>query len=107
MCVLGELWRRLAVNTGGLGEGAIVFGFRCRQGRHRSVAMATLAAECLLAAGCEVEVDHLCLNGYGRTACGCPDACTVVRDAGLLECWRELGLEALAGARADWEGLFQ
>ncbi len=61
----------------GRAEAQLEYGFRCRQGRHRSVALAELTAAALVEMGCAVEVEHHSLGGYFRPRCGCPGACTI------------------------------
>ena len=71
------------------------FAFFCRKGRHRSVAVATLLTELLLAHGWEVEVCHFhqdfweCGTCNQRAACRdlrTPDKCALFSEVvGMLQ----------------------
>ena len=59
------------------GKKPITIGFRCKAGRHRSVAMATLMTDALISIhhGAEPVVRYHHIEQKNRPHCGCPDDC--------------------------------
>ena len=61
-------------------------GFRCRSGRHRSVAMVCMLERILNELGVAVVSEHLDQRGPGkRPSCGCPDNCANFRGLSVDE----------------------
>lgn len=62
-------------------------GIRCRAGRHRSVALATLITDALMSVndGHVPLVSYMHVEEINRPHCGCPDDCYNVRDGKILK----------------------
>ena len=94
-----------------------VHGLRCKSGRHRGVAEGELLRHAMLAAGFDVELEHLhCAyeNTGLRPPCGCPENCTVLEQKKYLSQqqkddlaieWRMDRDAALMLAERMWNGV--
>lgn len=94
----------------------IVIGFRCKAGRHRSVAMATLLTDALIAVhdGAEPLVRYHHIEEKNRPHCGCPDDCVNITNGrvkfyfpaapqdAVRNFWMQNGDAALAVFRRLW-----
>jgi hypothetical protein len=80
----------------------VLYGFRCKAGRHRSVAMERIAQHCMTLDGHDVRTIHHDSCAEGRPLCGCPAECNIATPE-QAAIWKEDGEAALLVAYRIWK----
>jgi hypothetical protein len=81
---------------------SVSYGFRCKAGRHRSVAMERITQHCLTLDGYNVGTIHHDSCAEGRPLCGCPGRCNIATQEQAAT-WKEDGEAALLIAYRIWK----